>query len=246
MEPNVSGWVRFENTTPDSVKVASVSDRAHRLWFNAICYCSRAQSDGFVPAQLVLGLSVTATKATVSELVDAGLLEPVERGYQVHDYLDHNPSRARITEMKQAARDRTQRWRDGSGDEDVTRHNTRNSDVTPHARDRSYTDPVVVRLSERLAARVRANDPKANPDPRSARWLNEMRLLLKDRDGDEAEVARIIDWCQADSFWRCNILSPGKLRKKFTQLVLRSSEPAKASGRESASDLLKVINGGAS
>lgn len=58
-----------------------------------------------------------------------------------------------------------------------------------------------------------------------------MRLLLADRGGDVAEVVRIIDWCQADGFWRCNILSPGKLRKQFTQLVLKASESAAVGGK---------------
>lgn len=88
---------------------------------------------------------------------------------------------------------------------------------------RSDPDPeVVVRLSERLANHVRANDPKADPQPTSERWLTDMRLLLADRAGDVAEVERIVDWCQQDDFWRSNVLSPGKLRKQFTQLMLAS------------------------
>lgn len=78
-----------------------------------------------------------------------------------------------------------------------------------------------------LAAHVRSKDPKADPNPDSAGWLNEMRLLVAAR-GDVDEVARIIDWCQADGFWRCNVLSPAKLRKQFTQLVLKAAEPVPA------------------
>lgn len=90
------------------------------------------------------------------------------------------------------------------------------------ARSNPFLSQDVVQLSERLATRVRANDPKADPDPRSDRWLTDMRLLLQDRAGDVQEVERIIDWCQADSFWRSNILSPGKLRQQFTQLLLKA------------------------
>lgn len=89
---------------------------------------------------------------------------------------------------------------------------------------RSIPFPSVVDdLCQRLANHVRANDPKAAPRPQSDRWRTDMRLLLVDRDDDAAEVARIIDWCQADSFWRSNILSPGKLRKQFTQLLLKAA-----------------------
>ena len=36
------------------------------------------------------------------------------------------------------------------------------------------------------------------------------------------EIETIIDWCQQDSFWHQNILSPGKLRKQWDRLVLGS------------------------
>lgn len=121
--------------------------------------------------------------------------------------------------------------------------------ITSRAGARSGSVPTPeVELSERLAARVRANDPKAEPKPRSARWLGDMRLLLSDRGGDVAEVERIIDWCQADPFWRSNILSPGKLRKQFTQLVLRSEQSSGATVtrlRPNASDMLRALDEGA-
>jgi hypothetical protein len=100
---------------------------------------------------------------------------------------------------------------------------------------------VVQRLSNRLANHVRRNDPKAKPQPESDRWLTDMRLLLRDRDGDVAEVERILDWSQTDSFWRSNVLSPGKLRKKFTQLVLKAEAKVVPLRGESAGDLIDQL-----
>jgi hypothetical protein len=40
------------------------------------------------------------------------------------------------------------------------------------------------------------------------------------------EIAGIIRWCQADEFWRTNILSFDKLREKFDQLLLKA-EPVR-------------------
>lgn len=82
----------------------------------------------------------------------------------------------------------------------------------------------VVRLTERLGEQIRANEPKAKPHVKSERWQNDMRLLLEERGGDVVEVERIIDWCQQDPFWRSNILSPAKLRKQFSQLLLKSEQ----------------------
>jgi hypothetical protein len=103
-------------------------------------------------------------------------------------------------------------------------------------------------LCELLAAHIVANDPKARPDPLGDRWRTDMRRLVADRGGDWEEVARVIRWCQDDSFWRCNVLSPSKLRKQFTQLRLKADTPRPAltavPHKESVSDLLRAINGG--
>lgn len=86
--------------------------------------------------------------------------------------------------------------------------------------------PDVSRLCNRLALKIRLNDPRADVNPCSVRWTTDMRLLLRDRQGDVAEVERVIDWCQQDPFWAVNVLSPGKLRKQFTALVQRANAEA--------------------
>ena len=234
MEESVvsGGWVRFENTTPDNLKVAPLSDRAHRLWFNAVCYCSRARSNGRVPAAIITTLSYSGSGKCVEELMAAGLLErPDEQTYLVHDYLDYNPSRERLDDMRDATRERVAKHREKRDGNSVTQDSvTALQPRDSRMRDRTGLNPEVVRLCERLGDRIKANDPKSTPDAASARWLTDMRLLVEDRGGDISEVERIIDWCQADPFWRANILSPGKLRKQFQQLVLRAKTPLRVVG----------------
>lgn len=93
---------------------------------------------------------------------------------------------------------------------------------TPVARARKAVDPAVQRLCRVLADLIRQRDPKATVKPDSDRWSTDMRLLVADRDGDLAEVERVLRWSQADPFWQQNILSPGKLRAQFTQLLLKA------------------------
>ncbi|MEV8042411.1 hypothetical protein AB0P02_01020 [Streptomyces griseoluteus] len=51
-------------------------------------------------------------------------------------------------------------------------------------------------------------------------WRREARLLI-DKDGRTPEqVLTAIAWCQADNFWRGNVLSMPKLREKYDQLRL--------------------------
>jgi hypothetical protein len=63
-------------------------------------------------------------------------------------------------------------------------------------------------------------------------WLTDARLLI-DKDKREPEAAaRLMRWCQNDSFWRSNILSMPKFRKRYDQLRLAANdEQSKKSGR---------------
>lgn len=71
-------------------------------------------------------------------------------------------------------------------------------------------------LSNRPAAKV----PSATAEG-LAHWCHDIDLLLRIDGRDPVEVERVIRWCQADSFWKSNILSPSKLRKQYDQLALK-------------------------
>ncbi len=59
--------------------------------------------------------------------------------------------------------------------------------------------------------------------------LTAARLLI-DRDGKTVdEIHRVINWATSDSFWRSNILSMSKLRAKWDQLYLKSTNARPAS-----------------
>jgi len=122
-----------------------------------------------------------------------------------------------------AARKAAQRAKSAAS-HDESRPVTECPPIGQDRRDREAdASPEVVRLSHLLADLIRERDPKASVRPDSASWLRATRLLLADRRGDAAEVERVIRWCQADSFWQNNILSPKKLREKFTQLALKAN-----------------------
>jgi hypothetical protein len=102
-----------------------------------------------------------------------------------------------------------------------TRPDLTREEQTTTSSELAKATPDILRLSSLLADLIRQRDPKAKVDPESTRWLSSMRLLVADRHGDHAEVERVLRWSQADSFWQANILSPTKLREKFTQLLAR-------------------------
>lgn len=87
----------------------------------------------------------------------------------------------------------------------------------------------VEQICRHLADRIEANGSK-RPTV-TAKWRAEARLLL-DKDGRTVEqVIRAIDWCQADAFWRSNVLSMPKLREKYDQLRLAAQRKRESGGR---------------
>lgn len=82
--------------------------------------------------------------------------------------------------------------------------------------------PDAARLCRLLASLMRANDPKVKMPTNADRWVRDMRLLIGDRDGDLDEVEFVVRWCQADEFEQANVQCPAKLRKRFSQLLLKA------------------------
>ena len=100
----------------------------------------------------------------------------------------------------------------GTGEQGQEKPSSSEADDAPTAE--------VVELCDYLADRIEANGSKRPPV--TAGWLRACRLMME-RDGRTPEqIRRAIDWCQADGFWRSNILSMPKLRERFDTLRLQA------------------------
>ncbi|WP_051624048.1 hypothetical protein [Clostridium akagii] len=82
------------------------------------------------------------------------------------------------------------------------------------------------RLSQYLFNHIKENNPNAK-EPNFETWSRHFDYILRIDKRDIEEVKAIIKWCQHDSFWYMNILSPDKLRKKYDTLVLQMNDPKK-------------------
>ena len=75
-----------------------------------------------------------------------------------------------------------------------------------------------------LASRLLACILKRKPDfrtPNMKQWAMHADRMIRLDKRKPADIAEVIDWCQADDFWQNNILSTAKLRKQYDQLQLR-------------------------
>jgi uncharacterized protein YdaU (DUF1376 family) len=81
-----------------------------------------------------------------------------------------------------------------------------------------------IRLSKLLFSKIQLKDPKAKV-PKFDKWAREIDLMIRIDKRTVEEIELLINWCQEDNFWCKNILSTGKLREKFTQLLLKFKSP---------------------
>jgi len=95
-------WAKIDDQFTDHEKVVGLSLAAKGLWLCGLVYSARRLTDGFVSEDVVARECYNAESDSLTwtelsnELVNAGLWERAERGFQIHDYLEYNPSKAQV------------------------------------------------------------------------------------------------------------------------------------------------------
>lgn len=101
-------WLRIDDRVRTHPKLVAAGPAAAWFWFCGICYCREHLTDGVIPRGIVATLApgVRGTKALADRLVAAGLWHVHPDGYEVHDFLDWNPTRASVEAQRAADRAR--------------------------------------------------------------------------------------------------------------------------------------------
>lgn len=100
-------WVKIDDQFTDHPKIVEAGPLAAWLYVCSLTYASRYLTDGFIPDPQVRRLADLKNVATlVQKLVDTGLWDRVANGYNVHDYLDYNPTAERVKAEREAAKER--------------------------------------------------------------------------------------------------------------------------------------------
>jgi hypothetical protein len=131
-------FVQLDDQIANHPKILKAGPEAAWLWACAIAYCQNHLTDGYVTAVVlysVPGFRHGRQRHLADKLVEAikpggqhGLLERRGDDFVVHDYLDHNPSKAVVLERRRKAAERKARERDkkdsSHSDGRVTRNGT--------------------------------------------------------------------------------------------------------------------------
>ncbi|MCE5168507.1 DUF4373 domain-containing protein [Paenibacillus profundus] len=73
-------------------------------------------------------------------------------------------------------------------------------------------------------------------EPNFQKWADDFRKIMELDKRDPKELREVIDWCTTDSFWSTNILSPKKLRDKYTDLAMKMKVKQKSSTSRAGSN----------
>lgn len=106
-------WLRIDDRVRTHPKIVQAGPQAAWLWFCGVCYCREHLTDGFIAAAMLPTLvpGLAAVKKHASVLVSVGLWHERTGGYEVHDFLDWNPSKAEVEEVRAAERDKKRKQR---------------------------------------------------------------------------------------------------------------------------------------
>jgi hypothetical protein len=125
-------YVKLDDQIAHHPKVLRAGAEAAWLWAVSIAYCNRQLTDGHVPAAALstMGSFRTPPRKLAAALVAVGLFEIDGDGYQVHDYLSHNPDKATVQQRMRDAAQRTAASRERRGHAPVTPASQRDITVT--------------------------------------------------------------------------------------------------------------------
>lgn len=79
---------------------------------------------------------------------------------------------------------------------------------------------VYYQLANYFLRNIRKNNPE-HKTPNLQTWSDDIRKMMELDNRTEEQVKYLMDWVQNDEFEMSNVLSPGKLRKRFDQLILK-------------------------
>lgn len=117
-------WVKLDDQFIFHPKAILAGKDGRALYLTALCYSANQLTDGRIRTgvlPMVARLAEVDDAETVAEhLVDVGLFERADDGYQIHDYHKYNPTAADVKKQRAENAERQAAWRDRNRQPDGT------------------------------------------------------------------------------------------------------------------------------
>lgn len=100
-------WVKLDDQFPTHPKIVAAGGDAAWLHVCALCYCATHLTDGMLPKGMVERISDRkAPRKLADKLVEVGAWVDNGDTYELHGYLDYNPSREHVENERRKAAER--------------------------------------------------------------------------------------------------------------------------------------------
>jgi hypothetical protein len=110
----VSTWIKLHDNFATNLKVLAAGEDAAWLYVCGLLYCSANLTDGVIPTPALRTLTAKKDARTLARiLVREGLWVETSQGWEVHEYLAVQRSKAQIMAQRDAARTRKAKSRTG-------------------------------------------------------------------------------------------------------------------------------------
>lgn len=114
-------YLNMDDNFADHPKIDALSDGAFRLHVAGLCFCAKNTTDGIVEAIRVPRLTRTYKASFLKELLAATIWLEHPQGYEIHDYLDWNKSRAWWDKKREDDAKRKAAWRAAQADKEANK-----------------------------------------------------------------------------------------------------------------------------
>lgn len=109
-------WVKLTDDWYDDDSIVAAGPHATLLWVTGLSWCARNLTDGAIPARqirklidaqgIVVDGEPLRADEVASQLVETGLWDQVDGGFQVRNYLKYQPSREQVLASRAKDRER--------------------------------------------------------------------------------------------------------------------------------------------
>jgi hypothetical protein len=106
-------WVKLDDGFFDNSKAIDAGKDGRALYLAGLCHCAASLTDGFIStaAASLLCVKAGAKRSAIAKLIEVGMWIEEEGGYAVPDYLEYNPTSAKVQAEREAARERMRQVR---------------------------------------------------------------------------------------------------------------------------------------
>jgi len=185
-------WSKIDGTIAHHPKLIAAGPIAAWFYVCGLTYASTYGTDGFIPDTEAPHVTpLDDPQDAIKRLVEAGLWHRRKGGYQIHDFLDYQPSGAKMKAGRIAARRRSAEYRarHSAQPEDVTngeRHASPERHASRHGTNAGSESEVEVELSVNPGPLPPAPPP---PDPEArASTPRALRAIPKPHEVERAEL----------------------------------------------------------